>query len=60
MQLSGTGWSEDRQRSRHEAVDLARRALQVLAYVAYVHGYFEPTLNLSVSGTHGRGLGRCT
>ena len=57
--FSGNGWSEDRQRSRQEGVDLARRALQaagddpnVLAYVAYVHGYFEPTLNLSVSGTH--------
>jgi len=62
MQLSGNGWSEDQQRSRQEAVDLARRALQaagdepnVLAYIAYVLGYFEPTLNLSVSGTHDRG-----
>jgi adenylate cyclase len=28
MQLSGNGWSGDRQRSRQEGVDLARRALQ--------------------------------
>jgi adenylate cyclase len=56
MQLSGNGWSEDQQRSRQEGVALARRALQaagddpnVLAYVAYVLGHFEPDLKPAIT-----------
>ena len=56
MQLSGNGWSEDQLRSRQEGVDLARRALQaagddpnVLAYVAYVLGHFEPDLKPAIT-----------
>jgi len=56
MQLSGNGWSEDRQRSRQEGVALARRALQaagddpnVLAHVAYVLGYFEPDIEPAIT-----------
>ena len=56
MQLNINGWSEDQQRSRQESVDLARRALQaagddpnVLAYVAYVLGHFEPDLKPAIT-----------
>jgi adenylate cyclase len=56
MQLSGNGWSEDRQRSRQEAVNLARRALQaagddpnVLVRVAHVLGHFEPDLEPAIT-----------
>jgi adenylate cyclase len=55
-QLSGNGWSEDQQRSRQEAVDLARRALQaagddpnVLVRVAQVLGYFEPDIEPAIT-----------
>jgi adenylate cyclase len=51
MHLIGNGWSEDRQRSRQEAVNLAQRALRVagddpnvLVGVAEVLGYFEPDI----------------
>jgi adenylate cyclase len=56
MQLSGNDWSEDRQRSRQEALDLARRALQaagdepnVLFRVAHVLGYFEPHIEPAIA-----------
>jgi TolB-like protein len=51
MQLIINGWSEDQQRSRQEALDLARRALQaagddpyVLVWVAHVLAHFEPDI----------------
>jgi adenylate cyclase len=56
MQLSGNGWSGDRQRSRQEGVDLARRALQaagddpnVLVRVAQTLGYFEPDIEPAIT-----------
>jgi adenylate cyclase len=55
-QLSGNGWSEDQQRSRQEAVDLARRALlatgndpNVLVRAAQVLGYFEPDIEPAIT-----------
>jgi TolB-like protein len=56
MQLNINGWSEDQQRSRQKAVDLARRALQaagddpnVLAHVAHVLGHLEPDIEPAIT-----------
>jgi TolB-like protein len=56
MQLNINGWSEDQQRSRQKAVDLARRALQaagddpnVLAHVAHVLGHLEPDIERAIT-----------
>jgi adenylate cyclase len=56
LMLAVNGWSVDQQRDRQDGVDFARRALQaarddatVLAYAAYVLGYFEPDINPAIS-----------
>ena len=54
--LDANCWSEDQQRNRQDALDLARRALQasgdnpdVLGNVANVLGYFEPDIDIAIA-----------
>src|SRR5499427_4948364 len=54
--LDGNYWSEDQQRNRQDALDLARRALQalgdnpeVLGYAGHVLGYFEADIDTAIT-----------
>jgi len=56
MTLDGNYWSEDQQRNRQDALDLARRALRasgdnpdVLGYAGHVLGYFEADIDTAIT-----------